>query len=259
MSEALIGQTIVTDPAVGGSSGYLLVAASESVRPEDRQLLEAVPQVSDYLHLTKDARATFFSFHRLPSGAWAFSKRFFHGKRRGEFNRIVNHSLIISESQMDELLWEPWLLVTTCQFQAQGGAVEESYDSLTARAGEPGLRSVRDVVAIAPYDLADRRYTMIEDRCDFLRTAWGEAELIGNLAEVFAAVENRCPLLLPQEQETEQLLYLAWSTLPLSDRKRITWTTHLAPGGGAFFRLALTPEPRAARAEQEKPEEWMVF
>lgn len=260
MSEALIGQTIVTDPAVGGSSGYLLVAASESVRPEDRQHLEAVPQVSDYLHLTKDERETFFSFHRLPSGAWAFSKRFFHGKRRGEFNRIVNHSLIISEREMDELWWEPWLLVTACQFQERGGTVEESYDQLTARAGEPGQRSVRDVVAIAQYDLADCRYTMIEGRCDFLRTAWGgEVGLISNLAEVFAAVENRCPLLLTQDQWTEQLLYLAWSTLPLSDRQRIAWTAHIAPGGGAFFRLALSPDPYAARAEQEKPEEWVVF
>ena len=61
-------------------------------------------------------------------------------------------------------------------------------------------------------------------------------------------LESGNGLLLPQGDDYEQFLGLICSALPRRDRRAISWTTHLAPGGLDLFQLANAPNPDEARA-----------
>ncbi len=187
-----IGQAVVTDPASGRASGYVLVAASPSVQPEDAQYLTAAPQVTDYLHL-EESPGPFFSFYGLPSGSWAAVKRFVRGTRRGAFNRVVIHTLVLSPEALHELADDPWLLWTRCRFRPLSGGGEVSPAELTEEAGEPGLDRLADLECLTTADSGAERCTLLARRRDFLGQRWGAARLDEGLRAVLAAMAPRPP------------------------------------------------------------------
>ncbi|HEX9732469.1 MAG TPA: hypothetical protein VGG06_10845 [Thermoanaerobaculia bacterium] len=253
---SVLGQAVVTDPSAGRASGYVLVAASPSVDPEDAGHLAATPQVTDYLHL-EASPGPFFSFYRLPSGAGAAVRRFVRGTRRGSYNRVVVHTLVVPEATLEALAGEPGLLWTRCRFRAPGGA-ELTPAALAEVAGEADLERLDDL-ALAPLDdPAGERAALVERRRDFLRQRWGDAELGERLRRVLAATLAGRRVLLPQGAEAEQLLAVAWSVLPPADRLATPWTTHLAAAAGALFQLACCPDPRTLRAGQDDPDGWVL-
>jgi hypothetical protein len=256
MSRPAIGQAVVTDPSSGRSSGYVLVAASPSVRPEDARHLTAAPQVTDHLHLEKSP-GPYFSFYRLPSGSWAAVKRFVRGTRRGAFNRVVVHTLVIPPAALGDFGGEPWLLWTRCRFRTPGGA-ELTPASLTERVGDPALDELDDLEVSTEEEPRAERAALLGRRRDFLRGRWGGEELEEKLRAVLSALAGGRRALLPQGAESEQLLAVAWSLLPPEDRLETPWTTHLAPAAGNLFRLANGPDPRALRDEQGGPDGWVL-
>lgn len=257
MSRPAIGQAVVTDPSSGRASGYVLVAASPSVRPEDARHLTAAPQVTDFLHLEKSP-GPYFSFYRLPSGCWAAVKRFVRGTRRGAFNRVVVHTLVVPPAALGALAGEPWLLWTRCRFRPPAGGAELTPSALTERVGDPGLDDLDDLEVSTEGEPRSERAALLGRRRDFLGERWGAEELEERLRAVLAALAGGRRALLPQGAESEQLLSVAWSLLPVEDRLETPWTTHLAPAAGNLFHLASCPDPRALRNEQEEPDCWVL-
>lgn len=255
MPRLAIGQAVVTDPSSGRASGYVLVAASPAVRPEDAHHLTAAPQVSDYLHL-EESPGPFFSFYRLPSGAWAAVKRFVRGTRRGAYNRVVVHTLVVPGEVLRELACEPWLLWTRCRFRDRQGEVSPA--ALTERVGEPGLDRLDDLEVALDGEARAARAALLEKRRDFLHRRWGEDELAERLRRLLAALASGQRVLLPQDAEAEQLLTVAWSLLPAEDRVETPWTTHLTRGAGRLFHLACGPDPKAMAAEQDDARRWVL-
>ncbi len=237
---SLIGQAIVTDPGGETSSGYRLVAASPAVQPRDADFLESVPQVSDYLHSTPSA-GPYLSFCRLPSGAWALTRRFVDGTRRGSYNRIVVHSLMVPEDVLGGLADDPWLLLGKGRLRSLGGEAQ-SFADIGHGAAQDGFGSLSDLECLAPPDPRRERRALVARRLAFLKRQWEEPRLHACLLSALGAVEAHDRLLLPEGAEGEQLLALVWSSLPVADRLAIPWTTHLAPGTAGLFRLAMTPE-----------------
>lgn len=255
MNLPLIGQAVVTDPSPGRASGYVLVAASPSVDPGDVRDLAAAPQVTDYLHL-EESPGPFHSFYRLPSGRWAAVKRFVRGTRRGAFNRVVVHTLVVAPEALRALADEPWLAWTRSRFRPRDGGEAWTPGELTDRAGEPGLDHLPDLELLPVDDPRGARRALLEQRRDFLRHRWGDDQLAERLQSVLAARAAGWRVLLPQGAEGEQLLTLSWSLLPAADRLETCWTTHLAPAAGQLYHLASCPDPAGWRGAQEHPERW---
>ena len=195
----------------------------------------------------------------MPSGWWAAVKRFVRGTRRGAFNRVVVHSLLLPPGALEALGGEPWLLWTRCRFRPRGGGGDEmTPTALTDRVGEPGLESLDDLEVSTEEAPRRERAALLEKRRDFLRGRWGDDELVERLRAVLAALATGRRVLLPQGAESEQLLAVAWSILPARDRLGTPWTTHLAPAVGNLFHLASCPDPRALRNQQEEPDCWAL-
>ena len=137
-SRPTIGQAVVTDPGKGRGGGYVLVAASPGVAPHEAQHLQAAPQVTDYLHL-EPSPGPFFSFYPLPGGRFALARRFVRGTRRGAFNRVVAHTLLVPRETLGEVAEEPWLLTTRCRFRDRAGGRERTPAELGEWAAAAGL------------------------------------------------------------------------------------------------------------------------
>lgn len=252
----VLGQAVVTDPSAGRASGYVLVAASPRVAADDARHLAATPQVTDYLHL-EASPGPFFSFYRLPSGAWAAVRRFVRGTRRGAYNRVVVYTLVATEETLAALADEPGLLWTRCRFRGDGGG-ERTPAALAEAAGEPGLERLDDLELVPLADPAAERAALLARRRDFLRQRWGDRDLAERLRRVLAAKVAGRRVLLPQGAEAEQLLAVAWSVLPPADRRATPWTSHLAAAAGKLFQFACCPDPPALRADQDDPGQWLL-
>ncbi|MEM1204333.1 MAG: hypothetical protein AAGN66_13965 [Acidobacteriota bacterium] len=247
-----VGQVLVTDPLAGPSSGYALVGRSPAVEVADARFLEERPYVTDHLHLLESPESH-FAFFPLPSGAWAYSHRFPHGKRRGSYNRIFVHTLVLAPHTLDALDREAGLLRSQCRFhrldgegptetlKALGDALADGVDRIPG-----GL--LPDLGVALPADPAAARRGELSRRRDYLRRQLGGDGLLRRVTAALSILEGGSRVLLPQDTESEQLLALVASILPWPDRGRLPWTSHLAPDAGARFRLANVPEPeRAAR------------
>ena len=221
----LLGQVLITDPSEQGAGGYSLIGASTLIEANDIDYLERRPPISDELHRAEDPLPQ-LSFHPLPSGAWAFSRRFINGRRRGAFNRIVVHTLVLDARALDAIIHDPWLLLPEgmlfldgrpCTLHALGEA------ALAARSST--LLPVQLVPSPAP---SEDRIREILARRDALAAQLGANDLAATLGTVFGAVHWRERVLLPAGTEGQRLLALAWSALPLSDRRQVSWSTHCA-------------------------------
>lgn len=244
---APVGQAVVTDPGGGRSSGYVLVAASPSVSAEDARHLTVSPQVTDFLH-TAPNPGTFFSFYPLPSGAWAVVKRFIEGRRRGTYNRVVVYTWVVPPAVLAAVGSEPWLLLTDCTFHPPGrpDAVCKPAE-LGAVAAQEELDALPDLCCQPPAASRQASFALLRRRREVLLKRLSEDELEARLVAIYGALAAQQRVLLPGEQEDQQLLLLAWSALPLADRLATPWTTHLAPSAGSLFRFANVPDPRAVR------------
>jgi hypothetical protein len=233
MSGTRIGQALVTDSSETGG-GYALVGASTAVDSADRAYLELHPQVTDFLH-NEPVPAVYFSLHMLPSGSWAFTRRFASGRRRGS-NRIVIHSLVLSPDAMTACASNPLLLLGPRRLSESGDATPTTFVALGLRylSGEP----IGDVELIPPLDAAAETLAVIDARRKHLARAWTQPILEARLAGVLTGIANRRPTLLGQSLEEQDLLILAWSILPAAQRRQIAWTTHLAVPMLADFALA---------------------
>lgn len=259
MSDACLAQAVVTDPQRGHASGYALVAASSGLSAADAESLAGAPQVTDHLH-TAAAPGPYLSFFALPSGRWALSRRFVHGRRRGSFHRVVAHTLVVPPAVLEAVDDDPWLLVARCRYRAVGGG------ELVATLGEWGQRLAEvepgtpldDLVVEAPENPQAMRAESLERRRSFLAERWGSDRLDRSLEAIFAALADGRRLLLAQDGEHEQLLALATAALPPADRRGTGWTTHLAVDAAGSFAIANTVEPEAARRQLDPAQGWSV-
>jgi hypothetical protein len=232
-------QAMVTDPLVGSASGYSLVAFSPGLERADAELLEQQPLVTDFLHLLPAAeKRSFFAFHPLPSGAWALTRRFLHGQRRGAFNRVVVHALVLPPALL-ERLDDPLLALRAHAFLGEG---REPWIRLGDRLIEEGsfggaALALPRLAVLAPADLEEQRIAAVLAQRDHLLAGWGEARLRQSLERAFAALAAG-RLLLDQGPEEEQLLTLLFSLLPSRDRRRLAFATHLSSESLGLFRLA---------------------
>lgn len=249
-STPLVGQAVVTDPLEKGG-GYVLVAASNGVRPEERQYLEDFPAAGDALHLER-VPGKYYSFLRLPGGRWGLTKRFASGKRRVSFHRIVAHTLVLSEQVLELFAFEPWLLVSSRCWRRHGEREPLSFGDLEAEAEDRQLKNLLDLEPIPPADpVADRR-----EAWKRWRKVWEGKPLANELGRVFCALASERGVLWPYGRETDALLHLAWSALPLSERLSRGWTTHLTPAVRGFH-LALAPENVIASERLTGPWRWV--
>lgn len=258
MSLSPIAQAVVTDPG-GGSAGYALVAASPGLAAQDAECLERSPGVSEYLH-TKENPRPCFSFFQLPSGAWALSRRFVSGKRRGAFNRIVAHTLVLADDVLSALAEEPSLLTSHCTYRPLGrGAAEPlEFFQLGKMAADPKLSQLVDLSCQPPAALTRALIDLGTQRRRYLLRSFSVDELEERLAAVFGALEQDKNILLPQEPSYEELLRLAWSSLPPAGRRQVPWATHFAPGVRIAFRMLNAPNPPRAREQQAHTEDWRL-
>ncbi len=245
-----VGQAVVTDPGGGRSSGYVLLDASESVAAEDAQHLTQVPQITDFLH-TEESPGTFFSFYRLPSGAWALVKRFVAGRRRGAFNRIVVYSWVMGEPVLAAVADEPWLLLTACRFRPVDRSEEQTPADLGKQAARVDLHGLEDLECRPPAAPEADRAAVQQRRREVLLKELGRRELETWLGDVYAGLVAGRPVLLPAGRIHQQLLLFAWSALPVADRLATPWTTHLAAAAGPLFRLANQPASHVGHSRQE--------
>jgi hypothetical protein len=256
--ELPLAHTVVTD--AGGSYGYSLLAASPGVSAEEADFLGAASGASDYLHTTEGLDRPFLSFFPLPTGRWALMRRFLHGKRRGNFNRVVSHTLLFDDGVLHHLADDPWLLASASRLQATGrSGTAAAWGQWEERLGDPGLTSVEDLLAQVPADAPRAAAELADERRGFLRSRWGDERLEAQLAWILAALLDGRRLILPQDRESEILLALAWSSLPREDRRNAPWTTHFAPGVRILFRLINADPPEQARRMHDPMEEWAIL
>lgn len=251
-----VAQAIITDPLIGSASGYTLVAASPSLSRPDADALERQPLVSDYLHLFEDPGGearSFFAFHPLPSGSWALTRRFFEGKRRGSFNRVVVHALILPPALLEQIE-DPLALRAFGRFEG-GRTWVQLGDVLVAQLLGPGVApkgavsEVGDLSLALPGDFAELRVQQILSQQKALRRQWGDALLHRNLvtaATIFSGQEKR--LLL--EPGDELFLAFVLSLLPFRERCHLAWASFVPPEAAESFRLLLTENPREEAARQ---------
>ena len=251
-----VAQAIITDPLIGSASGYALVAASPSLSRPDADALERQPLVSDYLHLFEDPGGearSFFAFHPLPSGSWALTRRFFEGKRRGSFNRVVVHALILPPALLDQIE-DPLALRAFGRFEG-GRTWVQLGDVLVAQLLGPQVAptgkvsQVNDLHLALPGDFAELRIQQILSQLKALRRQWGDELLQRHLVTaltVFSGQEARL-LLEPGEE-----LFFAFvlSLLPCRERCRLAWASFVPPEAAGSFRLLLTENPRDEAARQ---------
>lgn len=238
-----IAQALVTDPLTGSASGYSLVGASPGLARADAEHLAQQPLVTDYLHLLPEQRS-FFAYHPLPSGAWALTRRFLHGKRRGAFNRVVVHALVLPPELLDRLDDPPLALRSDAVLGEDGEPWIRLGDRLIEEsvfAGGP--LPLPPLAVAAPADLAERRVAALLGQREHLLASWGAERLRAVLTQSFAALA-RGRLLLDQGPEEEQFLGLVFSLLPWRDRRRLAFTTHLPIEALRLFRLAAIDSPR---------------
>jgi len=246
MSRLLLGeiaQALVTDPLTGSASGYSLVAYSPGLVRADAEQLAQQPLVTDYLHLLPEKRS-FFAYHPLPSGAWALTRRFIHGKRRGAFNRVVVHALVLPPALLDRLADPPLTLRAHAALGEAGEPWIRLGDRLleeSAFGGSP--LPLPDLAVAVPADFAERRIAAVVDQREHLLASWGEERLRDSLRQSFAALAQG-RLLLDQGIEEEQFLGLLFSLMPWRDRRRLAFTTHLPIEALAAFRLAAIEAPQ---------------
>jgi len=248
-----IAQAVVTDPLSSSAGGYMLVAKSPSILPQDADFLSASPGISDYLQELQATEESYFSFFTLPSKKYALVRRFIYGKRRG-VNRVVVHMLVVSNEFLRRIQNNIWLLIDS-QFQA--GDKTLSLSQLGEKVGQPGVESsLPDLICQLPTGLMDFE-TLVAQRQQLLEQ-WSKEQLNHLLLGILETLVQRKWVLLPQEMKYRELLNLAWLSLPLGDRLRISWTTHFTPGS-VLFRLANAPQPDEARLLYPKKEECLLL
>ncbi len=235
---------LVTDPLVSQSSGYRLVAQSPGVGAEDAAWLAAYPLITDHLHL-EESPGHYFAYHPLRSGRWAFTHRFAQGNRRGNFNRIVVHSLVLETGDLNLLCQDPWLLLSKAVY----GKDRQRLIALGADLAE-GYRGPTEVgQTLLPLDVRlegnpdDERWQITRSRLDNLQKKSDLAAVAGGLAEILSALAGGARLLWPQGPNEVQHMLLTWSMLPAPDRSNRGYTTHLNPNAASLFALANVPEP----------------
>lgn len=244
-----LAQAVVTDPEEVGSAGYVLTGRSPALLPEDADFLSMAPGVSDYLSSETNPRS-FYSFFALPSGRFAFSRRFVSGTRRHGVNRIVAHTLVLSASDLQALNVQPWLLVARCRFRLWPDAPNAlSLAELGDAVAKPGTADLPDLdVEIDAPAQASRELTRGWRRA--LVSAIGRTTLEERLAWLFATLISHRRVAAEQKLDWELVLALAWSLLPLEDRKRCYWTTHFAPGVPVQFMLSNAADLDGLRRSQ---------
>lgn len=261
-----VGQALVTDLLIGRSSGYTLVGRSPSVTDEDAALLEAKPLITDFLH-AEEKPIPYFAFFRLPSGAYALSRRFIKGRRRGSFNRVAVHTLVVSEELLIALDFEPTLLNSHCRYASSSetesnlselGEMLMSWADASAAQGAELLR-LPDLAVVLPEDAVATRWIVFHLRLQHLLKSRRPEQLEGELAAAFTVLERGQRLLLPQGSSEEQLLLLLWSALPWLDRRELAWTSHLAPTAADLFAIANVPEPSFVLPKLGQRELWRVL
>ncbi|NJL29091.1 MAG: hypothetical protein HC897_15005 [Thermoanaerobaculia bacterium] len=262
----IVGQALVTDPLIGRSSGYSLVGRSPSVPAEDGALLENKPLITDYLH-AETKPAPFLAFFRLPSGLYALSRRFIHGQRRGTFNRVAAHALIVSEELLSALDFEPTLLISHCRYRLSDGSehnLAEIGEGLMRRLDGDGTPAevplpMTDLTVGLPDDIYEARWAVLRLRLQHLLKIRPAEQLERELAAAYTVLERGHRLLLPQGSTDEQLLFLLWSALPWHDRRELFWTSHLAPTASDLFALANAPEPDVLLPKLGQREPWHLL
>jgi hypothetical protein len=253
-----LGQAVVSD---GGSSGggYALLAASPSVGAADRDVLDRSPGASDFLH-GEPAPGSFLSFFALPSGCWAVTHRFVSGFRRGSFNRVVAHTLVVPGEVLARSDQQPWLLIRRARFHPlHGEAPDRDLAGLAEVAGDPQVRELPDLEAVLAGEAREESLSLILEWRRELAAQWETPGLARRLGEVFAALESGRRVLLPQSPAYATLLALCWSLLPPADRLASPWTTHFAPGVRVLFRMANAIDLAAARNVHRNPAEWALI
>jgi hypothetical protein len=254
MAEAhpTIAQAVVTDPLESSAGGYVLVAKSPGIMAQDAEFLSASPGISDYLQELQATDDSYFSFFTLPSKKYALVRRFIHGERRG-VNRVVVHLLVVSDDLLRSIQENIWLLIAG-KFQEEGKAL--SLTQLGDEVGKPGIKALPDLSYQLPAeqstfeDIVDKRKHLVDN--------WSEAQLRHQLIGVLEALVRGKRVLLPQSMAYRELLALAWLSLPIGDRRRISWTTHFTQGR-VLFRLANAPDPKEARLLYPKMEECILL
>jgi len=238
-----IAQAVVTDPQFSSAGGYMLVAKSPSILSQDADFLAASPGISDYLQQELQAtEESYFSFFRLPSKKSALVRRFIYGKRRG-VNRVVIHMLVISDELLRSIQNNIFLLIDS-QFQAGGKTL--SLNQLGEEVGQPGVdSSLPDLNCKLPTTHSDFE-VLVAQRQQMLLAHWSKEQLNHLLIGILETLVQKKRVLLPQDMKYRELLSLAWLSLPIDDRRRISWTTHFTPGS-VLFRLANAPHPDEAR------------
>ncbi len=278
----VVGQAVVTDPGGDSAGGYVLVAASPSVRADEGHFLKRCSGISEHLHRS-ERPGPYFTFLPLPKspesragrGNHALIRRFVAGRRRG-VHRVVVHMLVVPEPLLDALDWDATLLSTHCRYSPVGAAASDTgSDTGSDTTGEAAGERLSDLGKAAAADrlqeLPDLRCSLPEaaagavpaarveaqrQRIRYLQREWGEPALLATLGWTFHTLLTGQGALLPQALPYQQLLTLAAASLPRRDRRRLAWSTHFAAGVRADFRLLNAPQPEEARRMQAEPSSW---
>jgi hypothetical protein len=257
-----IAQAVVTDPLESAAGGYVLVAKSPGILAQDADFLSASPGISDYLHELQKTDESYFSFFTLPSKKYALVHRFLHDKRRG-VNRVVVHLLVLSDELLRTLQENVWLLSIGQNFQVVGDTETQQTFSLTQLGDEvikPGLRKLPELAYVLPEKNGQKTFEWLVNKRDSLQKhgKWSKEKLRHRLIGILDALVRGKQVLLPQSSDYRDMLALAWISLPIRDRRRISWTTHFTPGR-VLFRLANAPEPDRARLLYPKRENCLLL
>ncbi|MEM7246269.1 MAG: hypothetical protein AAF533_13050 [Acidobacteriota bacterium] len=232
----LVPQVLVTDPAPDEGAGYMVVGRSPLVRSDEVRELDDAVGATDFLHETEKA-GPYFSFFPLASGRWACCRRFLSGKRRGAYNRIVAHVLLLEAEPLAKLGHDVRLLSSSCRYRSPSMRSPELLPACSARAASSADGQLEDLELLLPRDVRAASAALDDRLTDHLLGCWGHRRLTSALRWVLQRSEAGTRVLLPQETACEALLKLAWSRLPPGTRRRTSWTTHLAPPVSRF-RLA---------------------
>jgi hypothetical protein len=256
VNRPVIAQGVVTDPGAGHAAGYALVAKSPSLHPEDADTLQTRPEVTDDLH-RGPASACYRSFFPLHDGSWALLTRVIRGERRGGYNRVVAHTLVLPPSALEACGWDAFVVLASRFARREPGSGELELDEVVEMAVN-ATDTLPDLSLHAPDDPEDVRERLLAISLARLGANSAGTEPVRALAWVYSALRAGGRVLLDDSPGGRALLAAAWESLPTADRMRVPWTEHLAPGAEFDYRLACAPQPQELVTAGVLGEHWLL-